>query len=296
MKSRKNKSRKNKTRKVYGMDRYNKYTIHKCTLISFNPVKSCNELIKVFGNKMSNIQIPPDITLQKRGIRWVRFKYGGKAEFHFVPPFTLKDDKALKRLAKSREELNPLKSQLFENHVGLYVPDLTPIIINCLKHNIRCLLNKREDGMYQFYFNIYGCLDYLNVDSLKIDHNKLHLVDPDFRAYSFKENEQNVHKFEKKFITRAKTRKNTKSQLYVDPKHNSAPRRITFHKNGKIRITGRDTPHGKSWIVSGNLDKNKNAILDFSKKGGPNNIKAKITSKGVKFNDGNSWIAVYNIS
>jgi len=297
MKSKKNKTRKNKTRKkkIYGADKYDYYSIHKCTLISFEPLASCKQFMSMFGNKMSGIQTPPDPALAKRGIRWVRFLSGGKAEFHFVPPATLKDDKLLKRLVKQQKDIDPLKSQFFENHVGIYVPDLTDIIIKCLKMKIECHLNKRADGMYQFYCQINGCLDYLDVDSVVCDFNKIHKVDPDFRAYSFQENIDSVHKDEKHFIKSLKKRKSVKSHLYTDPKHNNAPRRITFHKNGTIKITGRDTPRGKNWTIKGKINKNKDAVLDFSPKGGPSKINAKITEKGVKFSDGNLWSSVYHL-
>lgn len=277
------------------------YTIHKATLISYDATASCTMFKKVFGDSVSGCLDPPDDGLKKRGIKWVKFKRGGKCEFHFVPPFKLTDERRLKNLIDKQMTIDPLETQLFENHVGMYVPDLTNIIINILKLKIPCHLNKRADGMYQFYFPIVGCLDYLDIDSKKINFEKINKVDPDFRAYSFIENTNLVHKYEAEFVKKTKKRrrrknKANKTRLYLDPEHDNAPRRITFHKNKEIQITGKDTRRGKIWKIKGKLDKNNNAILDFSSKGGPKAIKAKINKDAVVFGDGNKWKSVYKIN
>lgn len=284
-----------KTRKVYGRDKYDTYSIHKSTLISYDTAASCKMLKKVFGNAISGCQSPPDPALKKRGVRWVRFLTGGKAEFHFVPPFTLNQNKTLRRMISREQKIDPLRTQFFENHIGIYVSDLTPVIIKILKLKIPCHLNKRADGMYQFYFPIKGCIDYLDVDSLKVDFEKINKIDPDFRAYTFKENMNLVHKYEGEFIKKTKSRRSINSRLYLDPHHGNAPRRVALHSNGIIHITGRDSPRGKIWRVTGKVDKHNQATLDFSKKGGPKDIKAKITKDKIIFGDGNAWTSVYNI-
>ena len=69
-----------------GKDKYKFYAIHKCTLFSIDPLGSANMMKQIFGNKISNVLSPADKSLKERGIRWVRFLEGEKAEFHFSPP------------------------------------------------------------------------------------------------------------------------------------------------------------------------------------------------------------------
>jgi len=291
MKTKKNvnniKNNSTRKKKFYGADEYVSYSVHKVTLISYNPEASCKTMINLFGKDISSCQSPPDPALKKRGIRWVRFLHGKKAEFHFVPPFDLNHDSMLKQLIKEQKNIDPLETQLFENHVGIYVPDLTPVVMNALKHDVKCHLNIRADGMYQFYIQIDGCLDYLDIDSVNFDLNKIHRKYPNFHVYTFEENIVLVNKYVKK-------NKKQKTNLYFDPNHN-APREVNVNKDGDIKIIGKDTPKGKMWKITGKLDKQNNAILDFSSKGGPKNIKAKFLKDKIKFDDGNSWSLIYKI-
>ena len=90
MKRRFNKTRKIRGGKIYGADKYKMYNIHKVTNISYDPIKSCKAIQDLLGkSNVSKIQSPPDETLKKRGIRWVRCLKGMKAEFHFVKPYKL---------------------------------------------------------------------------------------------------------------------------------------------------------------------------------------------------------------
>lgn len=285
----------NVTKKVYGHDKIEPYAIHKSTLISFDPVRSCKQFIEMFGNAVSDIHSPPDPALKKRGIKWIRFKTHGKAEFHFVPPYTLQDDKKLRAMVKEQEHISPLESQFFENHVGMYVPSLTNIVINCLKKKVKCHLNKRADGMYQFYVDIDGCLDYLDLDSLNFNLNKVLNIDPNFKVHSFKENTKKQKKLQKKFIKSRKNKHSEKIKLYSDPNHKNFPRSIKFNKDGTVNVTGKDTKNGKTWRINGLMERNNNIILDFSSKGGPKDIKGKVTDKHIKFADGNVWTSIYNI-
>ena len=292
------KQNKNKSQKksVSKKEIYEPYAIHKATLISFDPKASCDMLKKIFGNLVTKCIDPPDPALKKRGLKWINFKTGGKAEFHFVPPYTLKDDKLLRRLAKQEKTQHPLESQFYENHIGIYIPDLTDVIIKILKMKVPCHLNRRSDGMYQFYFPIEGCLDYLDVDSLKIDFEKIKKIDPNFRAFSFHENLNLINKYEQRFTKKLKNRETKTTRLYTDPEHNNAPRKVTFHDGETVFITGKDTKKGKKWRVKGKINKNKsNMIIDFSSKGGPKNISAKILKNGIKFKDGNMWNLVYKL-
>jgi len=244
----------------------------------------------IFGNSISKINMPPDAALKKRGIRWVRFLSGGKGEFHFVPPVQLKGDSELRKLEEKQRNVSPLESQFFENHVGLYVPDLTDIIMRCLKRNIKCHLNKREDGMYQFYIELDSALDYLDVDSKTVNFKKIHKVYPKFRTFNFANNSIVQELLQKEYLTnKAKT---LKSKIYLDPVHDYAPRKLEVKDNGNIIVIGIDAAKGKLWKASGNMNGNNNIILDFSCKGGPKNIRGKILKSGIKFEDGNIWNAL----
>ena len=53
--------------------------------------------------------------------------------------------------------------------------------------------------------------------------------------------------------------------------------------------------NGKRWKITGKINKNNDAVLDFSSKGGPKNIKAKFKEDNIKFGDGNSWRLIYKI-
>jgi hypothetical protein len=300
------KTRKNKG-KIFGADKYLAYDIHKCTLISYDPLLSCKTLIKLFGQKnMSKIITPPDPTLAKRGIKWVRCLKGGKAEFHFVPPFDLNDNKTLRRLVAKQDKESPLKSQFYENHIGMYVPDLTPVIISALTMKLPCQVTHRADGLHQFYVDIPGCLDYLDVDSLVLDIDAIQKKFPSFTENTFADNmkftKREQSKARKTIKQRQKHNKlkkfSVKTMIFEDPIHNNALRKLSIHNDGKITIVGKDSPRGKTWNAKGSLTgKDNNLILDFSSKGGPKDIKAKFVSSNthnsnIKFADGNVWKAV----
>lgn len=278
-----NKKSKRKSKKIYGSDSFAPYQIHKVTLISFNPLKTCQLLKKIFGSTLSKIHSPPDKELKRRGIKWIRFLTGGKAELHFVPPFNLEYTKLLKKIVANQDKIDPLETELFENHIGLYVPDLTSVTINTIKNNVPYIMNKREDGLYQLYIDIVGSTDYLEVDSINFDFNKVHKKYPYFRIMGFSDNTRIVKKIIKN------NNEKTTTHVYIDPNHDGAPRLVEIHKNGKIKIVGRDSPDSKKWKVEGHIDKYGNTTLDFSSKGGPKSMKANIKLERVKFADGNVW-------
>ena len=282
-----------KTKKVYGADRFVPYQIHKITLISFDPLKTCQLMKKIFGSALGKIESPPDTELKRRGIKWVRFLTGGKAELHFVPPFNLQYTKALKKLVSEQDKRNPLETEMFENHVGLYVPSLTPVVMNTIKHNIPYIMNRREDGLYQLYIDIVGSTDYLEVDSLDFDFKKVHNKYPYFRIMGFSDNTRVV----KSIMSDRKAKAST--HAYIDPKHDGAPRMVHVHRDGKVKVVGRDAPGAKKWTVSGQLDSKGNTIFDFSSKGGPKKIKAHVEQEQIRFEDGNVWrrddLKLYNL-
>jgi len=281
-----------KTRKknsFYASDEYKFYNIHKATLISFDPEESCKAIQNIFGKKnVSSIQHPPDKALDKRGIRWVKFLKGEKAEFHFVPPKHEIYDSILREIVDKEEKVGPLKLGLVENHVGIYVPDLTPVILSTLRNKYKCFLGQRGDGLHQFYVNIKGCLDYLDIDSITLDLAKIQKEFKDFKSIDFSEvtkiQDKNVKLFEKK----TRKRHERKVYNYTDPNHKDGIRRLII--NGKkLLIEGRDGPDSKIWKIRSKLDKNNRTTLDFSIKGGPKKIRAKVSPEKVEFADGNVW-------
>lgn len=266
------------------MENIRPYTIHKATILSYDPYASCVALKQIFGNEMGEIETPPDKALSKRNIKWVRFKHGSRAELHFVEPYNLKHSKLLKTLVQEEDHQSPLETQLFENHVGIYVPDLTNIILNLLSiHPVPYIVTMRGDGLYQLYIDIPYAIDYLEVDSSILDIDKVKKQFPSFKISSFAENSRYVSNLERSY----KTGKTAKETYYSDPKHHGSPRVITI-RDETVTIKGRDTPNGKIWKVHGMVDKKGNANIDFTPKGGPI-IQALITSNKVTFEDGNIW-------
>lgn len=157
-------------RKFYGADRYDYYSIHKCSLMCLSPLKACKTMIYILGkNNVSKIQNPVDKFLAARGIKWIRMLHGDKAEFHFIPPFHLQHEQEIKTIATEEDSQIPYKSQFFESHCGLYVPDLTPLVLRVKKACYRFYLVQRTDKMYQLYVNIPGCLSFMDFDSIKLN-------------------------------------------------------------------------------------------------------------------------------
>lgn len=281
--SNKKKSRKTRKAKIYGSDRFYPYAFHKITQVSFNPYKSCETIKKIFGNVIGKIHQPPDSALDKRDIKWIRFSVGGKAELHYVKPFKItKQRKMLLKLAKEQDINHPLKTEMFENHAGLYIPDLTPVMLKVLKLKIPYIMDQREDGLYQLYIDVPAALDFLEIDSIKFDFEKVHKKYPFFRIFNFSENSELVKKLMRD--------NNDKVFNYIDPRHNGAPRTVLI-KNDKITITGIDKPNGKVWKIIGKIDKKGNTVLNFSghAHGGPKKVKGNINKYRAKFSDGNIW-------
>ena len=295
VKSIKNKT-KNKTKKIYAIDRYKFYNIHKTTNISFNPIKSCECIQNLFGKKnVSKIQSPVDPWIKARGAKWVRCLHGGKSEFHFLPPYHLKYGKVI---SKEQSHQIPYKSQFFENHIGIYVPDLTDVCLRAKKHKYIYYLVKRKDGLNQLYVKIPYGIDFVEIDSVKIDLKKL--LENDIIQHSFKgalelgrtlEKKYTMSKQKKNFskkTLKTKRRKNVNSEkIYYDPLHDDSKRYVTI-KDNIMYIRGKDTPNGKTWKVKGKIENNK-VNLDFSSKGGPKNITGTIRDNKILFSDGNFW-------
>ena len=74
-----------------------------------------------------------------------------------------------------------IKDMFVDAHVGMYVPDLVPIIKNCEKYNYLYYIAKRADSMNQMYIRVPYSLIYLEVDSLNLDLSKV----PNVKEYDF---------------------------------------------------------------------------------------------------------------
>jgi hypothetical protein len=296
-KSRKNRTnRTNKTRKkIYGADKYLMYNIHKTSQISYNPEASCKAIQNILGkNNVSKIHSPPDKALAKRGIKWVRCLKGMKAEFHFVKPYKISHDKMLRKIIKEEDHFkSPYQTQFLENHIGMYVPDLTPVIKAVLKYKYNYFLARRADGLNHLYVNVPGTLNYLELDSTKLDIKSIPNVEQHDFTYANYIGRKLERQFKRKTLRRRNSKRRNKSrrarsEVYTDPNHNMT-RKVTYLEDNNIKITGKDSVKGKRWSINGKVDKNNNAILDFSSKGGPKNIRAKFRKKEIEFGDGNIW-------
>jgi len=181
------------------------YNIHKVTLLSFEPKTTASQIKLLFKNDIEKQKIL-DSAIKERGAEWFQFKHGSRAEIHLIKPFKLKYNKLLKKMDREQKKKHPLSFGIFENHVGLYVPNLTEIVKRIEIYNqklqskktkqtkiIRSVLNrnktlkqnnyknlgeiqyvifKREDGLNQLYVDLHGCIDYLEIDSFNYDYTK----------------------------------------------------------------------------------------------------------------------------
>jgi hypothetical protein len=180
------------------------YNIHKVTLLSFEPKITALQIKMLFKNDIEK-QVIVDSAIKKRGAEWFQFKQGARSEIHLIKPFKLKYNKLLKKMDREQKKKNPLTFGIFENHVGIYVPNLTEIVNRIENHNkkikqtikqtkknrlnknktvkriqnnykkldtIQYVIFKREDGLIQLYVDLHGCIDYLEIDSFNYDHTK----------------------------------------------------------------------------------------------------------------------------
>ena len=90
----------------------------------------------------------------------------------------------IRQISKEQSEQIPYKSQFIENHIGIYVPDLTDVCLRAKKHNYEFYLVKRADGLNQLYIKVPYGIDFIEIDSVKIDPKKL--LENDLVQHSFK--------------------------------------------------------------------------------------------------------------
>lgn len=74
---------------------------------------------------------------------------------------------------------------------------------------------------------------------------------------------------------------------YSDPSHPTGYRDVTVRGNA-LTIAGRDEPTAAAWKLSAKVD-GASALVDFSPKGGPKDLLAKLEGANIVFPDGNSW-------
>ena len=213
-KSKKIKNLESKSKNFYASDKYIYYNIHKSTLLSFYPTESCQAIINILGpENVSKIQEPPDKFLAARGIRWVRCIKFGKAEFHFCPPWHLKGEKYLKDLSIKQQFENPYKTQFFESHVGMYVPDLTECAIRAKNFNYNHMLVQRQDGLFQLYVHLPGCLSWVELDSITADFKKL--KDNGIKIINFKQANELGLKLQKDFFKKYGPYNNYNGKIFI---------------------------------------------------------------------------------
>lgn len=84
---------------------------------------------------------------------------------------------------------------------------------------------------------------------------------------------------------------------FIDPNHLKGYRIIKADvERGTLTVTGRDGPDDTEFVLSGVIQSQFNAVLDFSSKGGPSNVSARFKLlQGrpiVEFPDGNGWARI----
>ena len=277
--------------KIANFDKYKMYNIHKVTLICFTIEKAIHDFKTIFEDEIE-LQEVPDKVLAARGIKWLRFNDGERAEIHLIPaPASLKRE--FQFISRQENIVNPMDEiyGFADTHVGIYVPNLTEIINRVIKTNyMKYTLKQRADGMYQFYINIRGCLEYLELDSINYDPKKTGIYPSVFEPKEKTSKKSKKAKKSKKSKTKKHKKITNKEQqgIYRDPIHPQGIRVIKI-KNDKIYITGNDKPGDLPWKISSNIKKNGETTLDFSIKGGPNNVEAKLKNHQLILKDGNTW-------
>lgn len=119
------------------------FNIHKVTLLSFEPNVTAKQIKLLFKNDIET-QCIPDKAIKERKAEWFQFKKGARSEIHIIKPFKLKYNKLLKKMDEEQKNKHPLTFGIFENHVGIYVPNLTEIVNRIDNHNKQQKKNKTK--------------------------------------------------------------------------------------------------------------------------------------------------------
>jgi len=75
---------------------------------------------------------------------------------------------------------------------------------------------------------------------------------------------------------------------WTDPRHPGGYRKIELTSRGHATVTGKDEEGEAEWSVSARVKEHK-MMIDFSSKGGPAKMRAKLDNGVIVFRDGNKW-------
>ena len=168
------------------------YVIHKVTFLSLNVAKTVAHFKKIFGSELREIEVP-DADLKKRGIKWMMFPKSGM-HIHVAPPppGTHLFLNVIKEINDAERKYSIQNMPIKESHVGVLVPDITPILKRIQKLDFQYMIRQRSDGMYQLYMDIDSAHDYFEVDSKKLDLTKVNAKIETFAANSLNARKKNA--------------------------------------------------------------------------------------------------------
>lgn len=128
------------------------------------------------------------------------------------------------------------------------------------------------------------------------------LAESDFATYTSKRSKQTypggkvereleeVSETVEEFLTQV--RPSPWAGRYTDPFHPTGYRDISV-RGRDLSIAGRDDPKGQAWALSATINADGvTALIDFSPKGGPKNLLARLQGNTIVFPDGNKWTKV----
>ena len=142
--------------------------VHKVTLYCLDPESAVSALLRIFANEIKIISVV-DEKLKARGIQWLRLKSG--VEIHLVPPNADRHVDLFRSIVDYENEHPMEECPLKENHVGIMVNNLSSHVRRTAETGAKHSLFRREDGMYQFYIHIPGCINYIELSSRRYDNN-----------------------------------------------------------------------------------------------------------------------------
>lgn len=142
--------------------------IHKLTLYCLDTESAMSTLLHIFKNEVKHIPVV-DEKLKARGIQWLRLESG--VEIHLVPPNVRRHIELFRSIVDFENEHPIEECPLKDNHVGIMVRNLSGHVRRARDSGVRHSLYRREDGMYQFYVHIPGCINYMELSSRRYDDN-----------------------------------------------------------------------------------------------------------------------------
>ena len=156
------------------------FIIQKVTFLSFDVAKTMAHFKRIFEKDIKEIPVP-DQFLRKRGIRWLMFPKSG-IHIHVCPPNGTLYMNVMREIDIAQRTTAVRNMPIKENHVGLLVPDMTPIIQRVQKLKFLYELRRRSDGMYQLYLDIDSAVDYFEIDSKRVNLDKVKVLADSFEV------------------------------------------------------------------------------------------------------------------